>query len=132
MGQPLMAALDPQTHIAMLERQLQWAQLRIQSLEERWRQHLIRLYGPKSETLSDLQLAFLEEEPSVTRDEVDAESRREQLPPQPPRERQPHPGRKPLPESLPRIEEVIACEANCKRCGGETRVIGYDLSEGLD
>ena len=52
MGQSLMAALDPHTHIAMLERQLQWAQLKIQSLEERWRQHLIRLYGPKSETLS--------------------------------------------------------------------------------
>jgi transposase len=133
MGQSLMAALDPQTHIAMLERQLQWAQLRIQSLEERWRQHLIRLYGPKSETLSDLQLALLEEEPSVTRDEVDAESRREQLPPQPPRERQPHPGRKPLPESLPRIEQVIACaEPNCKTCGVETSIIGYDASEVLD
>jgi transposase len=128
-----MAALDPQTHIAMLERQLQWAQLKIQSLEERWRQHLIRLYGPKSETLSDLQLALLEEEPSVTRDEVDAESGREQLPPQPPRERQPHPGRKPLPESLPRIEQVIACaEPNCKTCGVETSIIGYDASEVLD
>lgn len=128
-----MAALDPQTHIAMLERQLQWAQLRIQSLEERWRQHLIRLYGPKSETLGDLQLALLEEEPSVTRDEVDAESRREQLPPQPPRERQPHPGRKPLPESLPRIEQVIAgAEPNCKTCGAETSLIGYDASEVLD
>jgi len=50
----------------MLERQLQsthlelqWAQLKIQSLEERWRQHLIQLYGPKSETLSDLQLTLL-------------------------------------------------------------------------
>jgi transposase len=128
-----MAALDPQTHIAMLERELQWAQLKIQSLEERWRQHLIRLYGPKSETLSDLQLALLEEEPSVTRDEVDAESRREPLPPQPPRERKPHPGRKPLPESLPRIEQVIACtEPNCKNCGAETSVIGYDESEVLD
>jgi transposase len=128
-----MAALDPQTHIAMLERELQWAQLKIQSLEERWRQHLIRLYGPKSETLSDLQLALLEEEPSVTRDEVDAESRREQLPPQPPRERKPHPGRKPLPESLPRIEQVIACtEPNCKTCGVETSLIGYDASEVLD
>jgi transposase len=133
MGQPLMAALDPQTHIAMLERELQWAQLKIQSLEERWRQHLVRLYGPKSETLSDLQLALLEEEPSVTRDEVDAESRREPLPPQPPRERKPHPGRKPLPESLPRIEQVIACtEPNCKSCGAETSLIGYDESEVLD
>lgn len=128
-----MAALDPQTHIAMLERELQWAQLKIQSLEERWRQHLIRLYGPKSETLSDLQLALLEEEPSVTRDEVDAESRREPLAPQPPRERKPHPGRKPLPENLPRIEQVIACtEPNCKSCGAETSVIGYDESEVLD
>jgi transposase len=128
-----MAALDPQTHIAILERELQWAQLKIQSLEERWRQHLIRLYGPKSETLSDLQLALLEEEPSVTRDEVDAESRREPLPPQPPRERKPHPGRKPLPKSLPRIEQVIACtEPNCKTCGEETSLIGYDASEVLD
>jgi transposase len=128
-----MAAVDPQTHIAILERELQWAQLKIQSLEERWRQHLIRLYGPKSETLSDLQLALLEEEPSVTRDEVDAESRREPLPPQPPRERKPHPGRKPLPESLPRIEQVIACtEPNCKTCGVEASLIGYDTSEVLD
>jgi transposase len=128
-----MAALDPQSHIAMLERELQWAQLKIQSLEERWRQHLIRLYGPKSETLSDLQLALLEEEPSVAREEVDAESRREPLPSQPPRERKPHPGRKPLPESLPRIEQVIACtEPNCKTCGVETSLIGYDTSEVLD
>ncbi len=49
-----------------------------------------------------------------------------------PRERKPHPGRKPLPENLPRIEEVIACEANCASCGGETAVIGYDTSEVLD
>lgn len=30
------------------------------------------------------------------------------------------------------MEEVIACKAHCTRCGGETRVIGYDLSEVLD
>jgi transposase len=33
---------------------------------------------------------------------------------------------------LPRVEEVIRCDVNCTRCGGETRVIGYDLSEVLD
>ncbi len=49
-----------------------------------------------------------------------------------PRERKPHPGRKPLPENLPRIEEVIACDAHCARCGGATAVIGYDSSEVLD
>ncbi len=50
----------------------------------------------------------------------------------PARERKRHPGRKPLPENLPRVEEVIACEANCTRCGEETRRIGYDTSEVLD
>src|SRR5207302_8034697 len=49
------------------------------------------------------------------------------------RERKPHPGRKPLPENLPRVEQVIACtEPNCKSCGAETSIIGYDESEVLD
>jgi hypothetical protein len=80
-----MTASDPQLRIANLESELKWAQLKIQSLEERWRQHLIQLYGPKSETLSNLQLDLLEEEPGVTRDEVEAEAQRppmgEPLPP---------------------------------------------------
>lgn len=128
-----MVALDPQAHIAILERELQWARLKIQSLTEQLRRERIEKYGPHSETLSDLQLKLLDQEPGVTRDEVEAESRREPLPPQPPRERKPHPGRKPLPENLPRIEQVIACaEPNCKSCGAETSVIGYDESEVLD
>jgi transposase IS166 family protein len=103
-----MTASDPQIHIANLERELRWAQLKIQSLEERWRQHLIKLFGPKSETLSSLQLELLaEEEPSATRDEVEAEARREPITRTSPRK--PHPGRKPLPDKLPRVEEVIAC-----------------------
>ena len=119
-----MTASDPQLRIENLERELKWAQLKIQSLEERWRRHLIQFYGPKSETLSNLQLELLEEEPSATRDEVEAESRRKPLPQQPPRERKPHPGRKPLPENLPRIVQMIACaDANCKTCGAETSVI---------
>jgi len=129
-----MAALDPQVHIATLERELQWAHLKIQVLEERLRQRRIQVLGPHSETLSDLQLELLAEvEPSATRDEVEAESRREPLPQKSPRESKPHPGRKPLPENLPRIEQVIACtDANCKTCGAETSIIGYDESEVLD
>src|SRR5579885_3116951 len=53
-----MATLDPQAHIAMLERELQWAHLKIQVLEERLRQRRIQVLGPQSETLSDLQLEF--------------------------------------------------------------------------
>ncbi len=147
-----MASADPQARIAMLERaldaaqrelsstshELHWAQLTIQKkdavirlLEERLRRQRIGFLGPSSETLSDLQLELLtEQEPSVSREEVEAESRREPL--AEPRKRQPHPGRKPLPESLPRVEEVIPCNASCTGCGGETRLIGYDSSEVLD
>jgi transposase len=142
-----MAASDPQVRIATLEaalrtasRELHWANLTIQKkdaeiqlLQERLRKQRIGFLGPSSETLSDLQLELLtEEESSATREEVEAESQREPILTAPPRSRKPHPGRKPLPEGLPRIEEVIACEANCEHCGGETRVIGYDLSEVLD
>ena len=135
-----MAAADPQARIEMLEQALHWANLTIQKkdaeirlLEERLRKQRIGFLGPASETLSDLQLELLvEEEPSVTREEVDAEARRERMATAPARERKRHPGRKPLPENLPRIEEVIGCQANCTHCGGETRVIGYDTSEVLD
>jgi transposase len=125
--------------IAELERQLHWAQLEIQALREELRQRRIQQLGPKSETLSHLQLALLtEEEPSTTRDEVEAEARRETLSDpstthMPSRERKPHPGRKPLPQDLPRVTEMIMCnERTCTSCGEETAVIGYDESEQLD
>lgn len=128
-----MTVLDPQLHIAKLEGELHWAHLKIQSLQEQLRRERIAKYGPRSETLSDLQLKLLDEEPGVTRQEVEAEAGREPVPNQPRRERQPHPGRQRLPENLPRIEETIACaERNCKACGAETTVIGYDESELLD
>jgi transposase len=135
-----MSAAGPQVRIETLERALHWANLTIQKkdaqiqlLHERLRKQRIGFLGPSSETLSDLQLELLtEEEPGVTREEVEAESRREPISTALPRERKSHPGRKPLPESLPRVEEVIACEASCTHCGGETRLIGYDTSEVLD
>jgi transposase len=125
---------DPQLRIAQLERELQWAQLKIQVLEERLRKQRILMFGPKSETLSNLQLELLaEEEPSVTADEIEAEGAREAVIKAPVRERKTHPGRERLPENLPRVEKVITCEErNCKACGKETMVIGYDQSEQLD
>ena len=126
--------MNAPARIAELERQLHWAQLEIQALREELRQRRIQQLGPKSETLSNLQLALLtEEEPSTTRDEVEAEARRETLTRAPSRERRPHPGRKPLPEDLPRVTHVLTCnERTCASCGEETAVIGYDESEQLD
>ena len=123
--------MNAPARIAELERQLHWAQLKIQVLEEELRQRRVQQLGPRSETLSNLQLRLLaDEEPGTTCDEVAAEARSEPLTP---RERKLHPGRKPLPEDLPRVTHLIRCDATaCTTCGEPTAVIGYDESEQLD
>ena len=128
------SAPDPQPRIAFLERELQWAHLKIQVLEEQLRQQRIRILGPRSETLSNLQLELLaEQEPGVTGEEVEAEAQREPVTQKPRQERKRHPGRERLPEHLRRVEKVILCEEKtCRVCGQETPVIGYDESEQLD
>src|SRR5438270_855219 len=129
-----MSVSDPQLRIAQLERELQWAHLKIQVLEEKLRKHRIHMLGPHSETLNNLQLELLaEEEPSATSDEVAAEAQREPITRKPARERKPHPGRERLPENLPRREKVVRCQdQTCRTCGQETAIIGYDQSEQLD
>ena len=127
---------------------LSWAQLKIQSLEEKLRQERIARFGPRSENLTNLQLLLLDEEPSVTLDEVSAEAGRERpeengtpttaVAAHQRRQRghgKPHPGRQELPAHLARKEEVIACPpeaCQCGHCGEATVVIGYDESEVLD
>jgi transposase len=118
--------------------QLQYARLKIQVLEEHLRLRRIAKYGPGSEKLSDLQLQLLEEELGVSREEVAAESQREELPSareEQKRQRRPHPGRQTLPADLPRVEKVLACtpeQCVCGNCGKETVVIGYEVSEVLN
>lgn len=134
-------SLDPQSRIAQLEsklqtanRELEWAHLKIRVLEEKLRQRRIQLLGPQSETLSDLQLELLaKQEPGATAEEVAAEASREALSVKETRVRKAHPGRQVLPETLPRVEQVIYCtDPRCQKCGAETKVIGYDESEVLD
>lgn len=62
------------------ERRLQYAELKIQVLEERLRLRRIEKYGPGSEKLSKEQLELLELEPGVSTAEVQAESARAPLP----------------------------------------------------
>ena len=123
--------------VVELKRQLHWAHLQIQVLEERLRLQRIQKYGPGSEKLSDTQLDLLELEPSVSNLEVQAESAREPLPQRPAGTERPrrHPGRQELPADLPRVERVIACapeQCQCPTCGQATTVIGYETSEQLD
>ena len=82
------------------ERRLQYAELKIQVLEERLRLRRIEKYGPGSEKLNKEQLELLELEPGVSTAEVQAESAREPLPARPAEKRvQSHPGRQALPRS---------------------------------
>ena len=117
--------------------ELQYARLKIQVLEEHLRLRRIAKYGPGSEKLSNLQLQLLEEEPGVSKQEVQAESEREALPApdgEKKRQRRAHPGRQTFSADLPRVEKIVACTAEqcvCGKCGAETKVIGYDESEVL-
>jgi len=53
---------------------LDYAQLKIQVLEERLRQQRIEKYGKQSETLSDLQFELLDGEPAVSSNEIESEA----------------------------------------------------------
>jgi transposase len=122
------------------DRALEFAQMKIQVLEERLRQERIAKYGKRSETLSDLQLQLLDLEPGVSSEEIEAESKREPIPAktedQPEgKPRRSHPGRQTLPAHLERVEQIVACTAEqctCGLCGQQTNVIGYEETEVLD
>ena len=127
--------------IQKLEEKLQWSELWVLVLEERLRLRRIEKYGPGSEKLSNLQLELLEQEPSVSNAEVQAESQRPVLEGETgevvvrEHRRRKHPGRQTLPPELPRVEKVVPCAADqcvCGRCGKPTAVIGYEVSEQLE
>src|ERR1700694_4167381 len=130
--------------IARSQDALRTTEMRVQKLEEELRLERIKKYGLRSEKLSDLQLQLLDLEPAVSGDEVQGEIERGPLP-EPTdannttdkrrRSRQNHPGRNELPAHLERVDEIIPCapkQCKCGKCGGNTKVIGYDVSEVLD
>jgi transposase len=117
-------------------RQLEYAEQKVQLLEERLRLERLNKYGAGSEKLSNLQLELLEQEPGVSQAEVQAEGEREKPAGRSgPQAKRAHPGRQSLPASLPRVERVIACNAEqcvCIHCQKQTSPIGYDESEHLE
>lgn len=98
----------------------------------------LRLWGPKSEKLSENQLALLPAELLVTTQEVEQEAARPDPDKQPPKAKAPrsnHPGRTVLPAHLERREEIIPCcpeDCRCPKCGAERPIIGYEIKEELD
>lgn len=123
-----------QNTVVSYQNQLQYAELKIQVLEERLRLVRIAKYGPGSEKLADAQLELLELEPGVSTVEVQAESERPPVQPSTTTKRQ-HPGRQELAANLPRVERILKCtpeQCVCQGCGQETVVIGYEESCQLD
>lgn len=126
---------SPEDLIAQLTQKLQYAEMKIQLLEEKLRLLRIAKYGPGSEKFSDAQLELLELEPGVRTEEVQAESTREALPRGKPATGRKHPGRQQLPADLPRVETLVPCTAEqrvCPQCAQERVVIGHEESEQLD
>jgi transposase len=132
--EPLFTAVT--SKLDSYQHRLQYAELKIQVLEERLRLKRIQMYGPGSEKLTNEQLELLEWEPGVSTAEVQAESAREPVPVRPAVKRvRQHPGRQALPAELPRVERVIGCtpeQCICAGCGKGTVVIGQEESEQLD
>ena len=122
-----------QRDLTVAHQELCWARLLIQQLEAKLREERIKRFGPASESLNDLQLSLLMEEPSVTAGEVQAETERPAIENTPERKKRSH-GRAPLPANLPRRIKKLVCTpeaCKCRACGAETVVIGYDESEQL-
>jgi transposase len=135
---------DQNQQIARNQQALRTSEMRVQKLEEELRLERIKKYGVRSEKLSDLQFQLLDLEPAVSSDEVRGESESGPLPESTEankttdkqrRSRQNHPGRNELPAHLKRVDRIIPCvpeQCTCGKCGGNTKVIGYDVSEVLD
>jgi transposase len=130
--------------IAAKDQIIALSEMKIQKLEEALRLERIKKYGVRSEKLSDLQLKLLDLEPGVSSDEVQGEIECGPLPESTAsnkaadserRARQNHPGRNELPAHLKRVDKIIPCapeQCTCGKCGVDTKVIGYEVSEVLD
>ena len=83
-------------------------------------------FGSKSEGMDQLQL-FAENE-EIAKSVTAAE----RTPPTEPVEPKEKPKRKPLPEHLERIEQVLAIGDDCPECGGDLSKLGEDVTEELE
>ena len=86
-------------------------------------------FGSSSEALDQLQLILEDEEVAQA-----AELAEVPLDTSPSSEVEPkaQPKRKPLPDHLPRHEEVLSLGENCNTCGGTFKSLGEDVTEELE
>ena len=117
--------------VTLLDREIRQKDLKIQALTLELAYYRRIRFGRTSEQLGVEQKALFEE--TLDTDLCALEAETEQLSSAPQRQTTSHPGRKPLPEHLPRIElrhEPESCA--CGQCGKEMVKIGEDMTEQLD
>jgi len=110
-------------------------QATIETMQEQMNDLLRRLYGRKSEKLDINQLLMDGVILSADADEAKEEPTFESETPAKPRGKRKHPGRRPLPEHLPRHEIIIPVPEEEKICPetGESRpFMGYEQTEKLE
>jgi len=83
-------------------------------------------FGARSESLDQLQLTLEEAEIAAGAEEAGTPA------PEPPTETKAKPKRRPLPDHLPRTDEVLTPGEACGRCGGQLRTLAEDVTEELD
>ena len=99
--------------------------LQIETLKHALAGHRRHRFGTKSETLEQLELSLEEAEIGVASTEDAAPTGETSRPKK-------RPKRKPLPDSLPRNEQVLSPGDACGQCGGALKGVGEDVTEELD
>ena len=99
--------------------------LQIEKLKHELAGHRRHRFGARSETLEQLALALEEAEIGVASSGDAAPTGETSRPKK-------RPKRKPLPDSLPRTEQVLSPGDACGRCGGALKGVGEDVTEELD
>lgn len=117
--------LELRTVATLLSATVKSQALRIAQLEHQLFKHRIDRFGSKSETMDQLQLRLEEEEIAAAKAEVATSDDDTGRPTEKPK-------RKPLPDTLPRHEEVLSPGDACAKCGGALKTLGQDVTEELE
>ncbi len=86
-------------------------------------------FGSSSEALDQLQLTLEDEEVAQAAEGAEPQVDQNTTPDQKPKGQ---PRRKPLPDHLPRHEDILSPGDECGQCGGKLKTLGKDVTEELE
>lgn len=110
--------------IVSMDKELRGRDLLIEKLRFQLAGQLRHRFGASSEALDQLQLVL--EDSEITQGAETPST------PEPEAEPKTHPVRKPLPDHLPRHDQVLSPGEACTSCGGKLKQVGEDVTEELE